>query len=136
MVTLRLSHAPKADGYRYFWAKGVEGFDAGKCCQASLRGPRIRGVSLVATGEIAIAVPSPFLYVCGSLGEYATNVHVAMRPEPGESFTETTSTGLVIEVTGARRVEIPTLDDVTGISDQQRRCRNFRFGYGTFVAMA
>lgn len=135
MVSVRLSRAPRGDRYRYFWAKGVEGFDSTKCCLPSLVGPRVRSVSVDAQGDLELPATSPYLYICGSFAKYDTNTHIAMRPEAAASFVETTASGLVIEVRGAVRLEIPPVP--AGLfSEKQRRCRNFRFGYSVFGAPA
>lgn len=136
MVEIRLNRAPRGDGYRYFWAKGVEGFDVSKCCMPSLLGPRIKRVTLDSVGRLPFDESSPFFYVCASVGHYATNTHLALRPKAGSSFIETTTTGLVIEVDGAERVDIPEIREAEriarGLKKRQWKCRNFRFGYAYF----
>jgi hypothetical protein len=78
------------------------------------------------------------LYVCGVARgprrlRALNNLHLPLENDIGSSYECRTYNGYIVQVTNARKLEIPELPvDWKGLPDAYLRCCNFRFGVYRF----
>ena len=130
--------ATKLEGFRYFWAKYVRGFDPAHHCAKCLVGDWSKhtrmGMALPVEFGFDESKDFRFVYICGvsSIG-YQSNLHIVLEPEDDASCSVKAFNGTVFDIQGARRLLIPPLPD--GWQGKDRKyttCRNFQFGVAYF----
>jgi hypothetical protein len=148
MIALQIDHpsypsGEKIQGFDFFWARYVNGFNRKVHCQKCLIGKTSQKVNSVNVRSGVLyrmdeSDRSPYLYVCGvangfrSLGALR-NFHLALRPQGGALACRTTYNGYTVSVTGAEALVIPPLpDDFEGLPRTHARCKNFQFGVEYF----
>ncbi len=129
------------DGFKYFWAKSVTGFNPTKHCMDCLIGVRHKRAHpnmLCGPGQ-AFSPDVPLgadLYICGvatppegERDDYAHNFHLVCRHKKGSTVKKTTYNGYVMIVTNAEEIPIPAIrNGWRGLPYLFTRCRNFQYG--------
>ncbi len=124
--------ADRLTGFRYFWLKYVSDFKSDVHCARCLIGPYSTAVSndMLTRRTIALNEVSgwDYLYLCGVSPKWPTNFHLAMKPG-NDIIKMKTYNGFEVVVTGAERMDIPSLPDGwNGLSKAFTTCRNYQFG--------
>jgi hypothetical protein len=132
------AHHSAVRGFLHLWAIYVRGFNAQQHCQRCLRGPISKLITSGRTPirqEIVLDETRDFsvVYICGvSSGRVSdrssSNLHLPLRPVPGEYFECETYNKYRIRVKNAQLLPIPSLEDWwMGYAPAFSRCSNFRF---------
>ena len=146
-IVLQVTHpdiAPgRIQGFRYFWAFYVNGYDPTQHCQPCLRGGRAPDfcTRTAESGRRVVldrAHRFPYVYVCGvGTGPRADlrhkNFHFPLEPAPGEVAEATTYNGYRFRAENAVALLIPPLPaGWEGKPDEHVRCKNFQFAVAYF----
>ena len=141
-ITLRLDRAGKEpgliEGFQFFWAFYVTGFDQRSHCQPCFKGtlsPQVNSRT-VRSGQLYRMDERRafrYLYVCGvGTGPknelHRKNFHLGLRLEPGAGeLKKATYNGYELTVNNAVEMPIPE-----AAPDAVQRCKNFLFGMAYF----
>ena len=146
-ITLTVSHPEQTggriEGFRYFWAYYIDGYNPEQHCQPGLRGRLLEEMS-TKTAEVGRVVRAdrmdryPYLYICG-VGSgpkkllREKNLHFPLEYAEGEVAEITTYNGYRVRAENARQLPIPELPDGRqGLEEEHTRCKNFRFAVSRF----
>ena len=148
MITIQIEHPSypsdgEIQGFDFFWARYVNGFNRKVHCQKCLIGKTSEKINTrTARSGVLYQMDesnhSAYLYLCGVAHDWRksgelNNFHLALRPQAGASEFKTTYNGYTVSVTGAEAVTIPELpDDFEGLPRAHARCKNFQFGVEYF----
>ena len=146
-ITIRIDHRDlppgPIQGFRFFWAYYVTGFNQSQHCQPCFKGTLSKQINTSTTRSGALYVMNerrsfPYLYVCGvGIGPKnllsEKNFHLPLKPEPGVRAVHQTYNGYVVTVENATAMPIPDLEDGwKGLDRETTRCKNFRFAVAQF----
>ncbi len=146
-IEIRIDHAswnPGAiQGFRYFWAFYVNGFDPSTHCQPCFRGSLSRQLNTRTAESGRLYVMNErktfrYLYICGvGVGPKKLlrekNFHLPLRLETGAREVVYTYNGYTVSVDNAVALPIPELaPGWQGLDLETARCKNFRFGVEYF----
>jgi hypothetical protein len=146
-ITVRIGHPPLApgsiQGFKFFWAFYVNGFDQAVHCQPCFRGSVSRQLSTrtARSGQLYVMNERKsfrYLYICGvGIGPkdllYQKNFHLALRFADGGSEVRQTYNDYTITVGNAVAIPIPKLEvGWKGLNEETTRCKNFQFGVEYF----
>lgn len=133
-----VTNRQKVTGFKYFWMKYVNGFDASVHCARCLLGHYSQkvGLQMPVNTEITIDEFDDYkcIYLCGVIG-YVNNLHVAFVSSDNEEdiITAETYLGDKVIITGAKRLPIPPLPNgYNGLPLAYTSCRNYQFGVSFF----
>jgi hypothetical protein len=147
VITIRLHHPTiptgRIQGFRFFWAYYVTGFNPAVHCQVCFKGALSNQfkTSTVQSGREYVMDERktfPYLYICGvGIGPRSLlrekNFHLALRPSEGATESRQTYNGYTIEVSNAEALPIPELPPGwKGLPIEHTRCKNFRFAVDRF----
>ena len=125
----------RLEGFRYFWAKKVVGFDPAEHCAKCLVGPWGKCSSTMQLGRWQpVELGAVAFYICGVAKPFRweNNFHLAFV-EGRDLLRVPTWNGFEVQVEGARRLEIPALPNgFGGRGAAFTTCRNFQFGVARF----
>jgi len=120
---------------QYFWLKYVNGFIPEEHCAKSLRGKHSSKVWFQAPLNRPIlldeAIQYDYIYLCGVSENFiwSKNLHMPVRPSPGQKAIVFTYNGIRCVISNAELVDIPRFEDGFGGYDlAHTTCRNWRFG--------
>jgi hypothetical protein len=146
-ITIQIDHSDlpsgHLQGFRFFWAYYVTGFNQPQHCQPGFKGTLSRQLNTRTARSGVLYVMDerrsfPYLYVCG-VGTGAKrllsqkNFHLPLRPEPGAREVRQTYNGYRVIVENAMAMPIPELEDGwKGLDRETTRCKNFRFAVAQF----
>ena len=146
-ITIRIDHRDlppgPIQGFRFFWAYYVTGFNQSQHCQPCFKGTLSKQINTSTTRSGALYVMNerrsfPYLYVCGvGIGPKnllsEKNFHLPLKPEPGVRAVHQTYNGYVVTVENAAAMPIPDLEEGwKGLDRETTRCKNFRFAVAQF----
>jgi hypothetical protein len=143
MIVLKVEGpTPTLEGFRYFWAKYVSGFDKSQHCARCLVGDwsRYTKTNMVAGGMKYIMGESQkfdYLYICGVAYPWSwpNNFHMVMRPKVGSFARMETWNGFVLTAKDAELLNIPHMPlGYRGYGKAFTTCRNFQFGWAAYAA--
>jgi hypothetical protein len=124
---------------QYTWLRYVSGFDSSEHCAKSLLGFHSKRVWYEAPLNVPITLDEArdydYLYLCGVSAnfEWNKNLHMPVRPAPGESALGVTWNGIRCVIRNAQLVDIPELEKGWGgYSSEFTTCRNWRFGIARY----
>lgn len=134
-----LSERPAFQGWKYFWAKNVKGFNSDLHCARCLVGSYIKPICTRAPVNTEVDLPNhsvgDLIYVCGVAQPYrwANNFHMACRVtgESGDVAAGPMAGGDTFMVRGATRVEFDASTAERSFAGRGKdflTCRNFQFG--------
>jgi hypothetical protein len=123
-------------GFRYFWMKSVEGFNASAHCATCLKGEYVKSVGLhllASRPALVTAEEGTLFYLCGVAKPYAwaKNAHLAIRVRKGATCTLHLHTGQSITIMGGEQVPFDdkaAREHYSTKSSAYLTCRNFQFG--------
>ena len=120
-------------GFSHFWLRYIHGFSPHFHCQKSLRGvndPRFkRKMTIGVSFQLLEPNGYDYIYLCGVTAAAYPGLHLALAPDASASARTITYNGIEIVVTGARKLEIPTLPDgYAAMSRKYTTCCNWQFG--------
>ena len=127
----------RLDGWRFFWAKRVSGFDEHLHCAPCLTGTWLgKHVNLWMPVNKPVPLPladGELLYVCGVSMKYVweNNFHLAARAKAGSTFELPAFNGDRIIVEGAEALVFNDTAAREHYPDKHEAfltCRNFQFG--------
>lgn len=136
-------NAGKVDGFRYFWAYWVNGFQSDTHCQPCFRGraiPEFNTASVQCGIQLSLQKRErdQYLYICG-VGSgpkaelFKRNFHLPLRYEEGRSVSAVTYNGYIVTAQNAVLLQIPALPkDWKALPDEMTRCKNFQFAVEYF----
>lgn len=142
-VSVSSPRGGRVEGFKYWWAKYVTGFNQALHCGGCLRGTYSqrwkRGMSL---GSYVFDEVDRFdyVYLCGVRAAayakgsilpvgYDDNFHLALRPSREWNATAKTYNGVTIVARGAEMIPIRALPEHwSGLPLAMTSCRNFQFG--------
>ena len=152
-ITLHVSNPDgtvgKIDGFRFFWAYYVDGYDPKQHCQMCFKGAPIPEFN-TATARTGTTVlfdrmdRHRYLYVCGvGLGDhdqlFRKNFHLPLSYREGSSVSAVTYNGYTVTAHNAVLLQIPALPkdwkplpDGPALPDVMTRCKNFQFAVEYF----
>lgn len=127
-------------GFKYFWAYRVDGFDPTKHCQPCFIGERLLQVRLpLATGGVAKirAQSGRRIYLCGVADPYRwkNNFHLPFVVRAGAEAAGQLYTGRDVEVLNGEELPIdPSYAKraYPRLGEEFLTCRNFQFGVQYF----
>lgn len=139
----RLAPANCVVGFIHLWAVYVRGFDSRYHCQRCLKGRVSRRITTSSTpvgSDLLLDEDGTYsaVYLCGVARgprklRALNNVHLPLENDVGSSYERRTYNGYIVQVTNARRLEIPELPvGWRGLPEAYLRCCNFRFGVYRF----
>lgn len=146
-ITIRIDHpsAKRApiEGFKFFWAFYVNGFDQSVHCQPCFKGSLSRQLNTrtAKSGELYVMNERKsfrYLYICGvgtglKAELHRKNFHFPVRFEAGSREVGHTHNGYVITVENAVELPIPALvPGWKGLNLETTRCKNFQFGVEYF----
>uniref|UniRef100_Q01RW4 Uncharacterized protein n=1 Tax=Solibacter usitatus (strain Ellin6076) TaxID=234267 RepID=Q01RW4_SOLUE len=146
-ITIQIDHPDlppgPIQGFRFFWAYYVTGFNQPKHCQPGFKGTLSRQLNTYTARSGALYVMDerklvPYLYVCGvGCGAktllFQKNFHLPLKPEHGAREVRKTYNGYRVTVENAAAMPIPELEDGwKGLDRETTRCKNFRFAVAQF----
>lgn len=130
-------------GFKFFWAYYVTGFDQRVHCQFCFKGSLSRQLN-TRTGQsgklytMSERASFKYLYICG-VGRgpknllYQKNFHLPLQHQPGAREVRQTYNGYTITVENGIALPIPELEvGWKGLDLETTRCKNFRFAVGQF----
>jgi hypothetical protein len=147
LLTVRIDHPSlppgPIQGYRFFWAFYVTGYDPTRHCQPCFLGTPSTQINPANARsgrdyQMDERKTFPYLYICGfAAGPKALrgerNFHLALKPEEGAGASGVTYNGYTVSVTSAVSLSIPELPaGWNGLPSEHTRCKNFRFAVATF----
>lgn len=123
-------------GYKHLFLRYVSGFDQTRHCNQCLMGGTETRVSPTKARRGVIELrDAPHVYLCGiaSDGEWAHNLHLVVRPAPGQIAEAIGHNRTVFYIQDAQVEPIPELPlKWRGLPDPMTTCRMFRWGVATF----
>ena len=141
IVTIHVSGRARLSGYRYWWVKGVKGFNPKEHCAMCLLGPFLGNWKEPGNFPMHKDVPLPLapgvlaLYICGvSFRGYDNNFHLPlMQDDKAPGFDIPMIDGQTMHVEGAHRLGIPPLEKgAYGKPAAFTTCRNFQWAAAYF----
>jgi hypothetical protein len=141
-ITIRIDHATREpeniQGFRFFWAFYVTGFNQALHCQPCFKGAVSRQLSTrtARSGQLYTMNERksfPYLYICGvGTGPdkllYQKNFHLPVRYLEGGRAVGETYNGYTITVEDAEALRIPKLElGWKGLPEKTTNCKNFQF---------
>jgi len=147
MITIHLDHPEfppgPIQGFRFFWAYYVTGFNRAVHCQPCFKGSLSASLNSRTARSGAVYVMNerrtfPYLYLCGvGTGPdkllYQKNFHLPLKPQRSAREVRQTYNGYIVTVENAMALPIPELaDGWNGLSTRTTRCKNFRFAVAQF----
>jgi hypothetical protein len=146
-ITIQIDHPVlppgPVQGFRFFWAYYVTGFNPSQHCQPCFRGTLSRQLNTSTARSGVLYVMNerrsfPYLYVCGvGIGPrsllYQKNFHLPLKPEAGAREIRQTYNGYTIRVENGLALPIPELEvGWKGLDLETTRCKNFRFAVAQY----
>jgi hypothetical protein len=146
-ITVQIDHADlppgPIQGFRFFWAYYVNGFNQSVHCQPCFKGSVSKQLS-TATARSGVMYTMDerrsfeYLYICGvGVGPrnllYQKNFHLPLKLAAGAREARQTYNGYTITVENGLALPIPELEDGwKGLDRETTRCKNFRFAVSRF----
>jgi hypothetical protein len=136
MPTIRIeSENSSLRGWKYFWAKTVEGFDSSQHCARCLEGKYLKqvGLQMKVNADIPMEYPeNAIVYFCGVASPYvwAKNLHFPVMVKEGATCSKRACTGDTLIIEGAEELPFSDLSAVSMFPERDRSfltCRNFQF---------
>jgi hypothetical protein len=128
--------AKAASRFVQLWGVYVSGFDSDKHCIYCLRGKKeTRLHKAMEDCDIELASDSPYFYLfaMGRVPKHETNVHLAVRHQPGSVASIGSVYGATFTIRDAYAPRIDRLPDGwNGLGKDFTSCRNFQFGVQQF----
>jgi hypothetical protein len=146
-ITVRIDHAElppgPIQGFRFFWAYYVSGFNQSVHCQPCFKGSLSKHLNTrtARIGELYVMNERKsfrYLYICGvGVGPksllHKKNFHLPLEFEAGARNIQRTYNGYTITVENGRPLPIPELEaGWNGLDLETTRCKNFRFAVAQF----
>lgn len=146
-MSIRVDHqllVPGAiQGFRFFWAFYVNGFDQTRHCQDCFKGSGSRkfNTKTAQSGQSYLMNEREsfrYLYICGvgdgpNCGLFKQNFHLALRACNGHREVRPTYNGYTVTAENAEALPIPTLECCwKGLPKKHAACKNFQFGVEYF----
>jgi len=136
MIEVRVQVSKGWQGFKYFWALRVDGFDPTNHCQPCFIGERLLQVRLpLAAGGVAKirARPGAKIYICGVADPYRwkNNFHLPVVAREGSEAAGTLYTGADVEVFNGEELPIDASaakERYPTLGEEFLTCRNFQFG--------
>jgi hypothetical protein len=146
-ITIVIDHSKyepgPIQGFKFFWAYYVSGFDQSQHCQYCFKGGLSRQLN-TRTGRSGKVYTMnerasfKYLYLCG-VGRgpknrlHEENFHLPLQHQPGAREVRQTYNGYTVTVENGIALPIPELEaGWKGLDLETTRCKNFRFAVGQF----
>ena len=146
-ITIQIEHPEfepgPIQGFNFFWAYYVNGFNQTAHCQPCFKGTLIKQLNTRTARSGAVYTMNEsksfrYLYLCGvGAGPkdqlHKTNFHLPLELQPGAREVRQTYNGYKITVENAIALPIPELESGwKGLDLETTRCKNFRFAVARF----
>jgi hypothetical protein len=118
------------------WGIYVSGFKPDRHCMYCLKGRKeSRLHKTMGDDDLELATDAPYFYLfaMGRVPKHETNVHLAVRPQPGAIASVGSMYGATFTIHDAYALRVDRLPDGwLGLGTDFTRCRNFQFGVQQF----
>jgi hypothetical protein len=118
------------------WGIYVSGFKSDRHCMYCLRGKKEKRLNKdMADSNLELSTDSPYFYLfaMGRVPKHDTNVHLAVRHQPGSIASIGSMYGATFTIHDAHALRVDRLPDGwLGLGADFTRCRNFQFGVQQF----
>lgn len=118
------------------WGVHVSGFKSEKHCIYCLKGRKDTQLHReMLDGDYLLKTDAPYFYLfaMGRVPKHETNVHLAVRHQPGSIASIGSVYGVTFTIRDAFALRVDRLPDGwMGLSPEYTRCRNFQFGVQQF----